>query len=218
MALIPVQVLAVILVADVYLYGIYSLLCCFTLVTLLCVRCVASFHLPTLTSSASRSRKVKGNATNKCLVAATLVMHIASTAGVILHVVDYLRFVALDPVDDSARNSAKAYAITSVYDSLSYSIPTIQFVFGDAIVVWRVWVIWQHSWRVTIGPFILLFATTSVVLAQIVTTTTYDGVSPALSRESGAGRSTPAKVYLASLVLTLCTNGVVTGLIACRAW
>ncbi|KAI0051187.1 hypothetical protein FA95DRAFT_1554759 [Auriscalpium vulgare] len=182
MTLLPAQFFVLTLLADVYLYSIYSLLCCFTLVTLF--------------------RSIKGNVTSIFLVAATFGMYMVSTASVVLHAVDYIKFVALD--------SQKSLSVT-VVDGLAYSLPTIHFILGDAIVVWRGWVIWQRNWRITAGPLVLLCGTTAVVLAQVLTTATSSGLLEAVSAPS-------AKLYLASLVLTLCTNGTVTVLIAYRAW
>ncbi|KAI0047561.1 hypothetical protein FA95DRAFT_1679003 [Auriscalpium vulgare] len=203
MALLPLQVFALALLADVYLYGIYSLLCTFTLFILF-----------------SSSRKIKGNVTNKCLVGATLVMYLVSTANVVLHAVDYLYCLALvDPVDNPMPKSANVYIATQFFYVLSYSISTVNFIFGDAIVVWRLWVIWMHSWRITIGPLILLFCTSAVVVAQIVTTVLSLSDTRAVSTDPGdPGHFMPSKLFFASLVLTLCTNGVATGLIAYRTW
>ncbi|KAI0047559.1 hypothetical protein FA95DRAFT_1605979 [Auriscalpium vulgare] len=198
MALLPLQVFVIALLADVYVYGIYSLLCAFTLLTLF--------------------RNIKGNVTNKCLAAATVVMYSVSTISVVLHAVSYLQLMALNPVDDPTGKFVDDYAKNILLDNTTYSIPTIHFVFGDAIVVWRVWVIWQHSWRITVGPFILLVCTAAIVLAQKITTAAMSGEAQTLSSAPDQKRSIPATLYLASLVLTLCTNGVVTGLISYRAW
>ncbi|KAI0047540.1 hypothetical protein FA95DRAFT_1605969 [Auriscalpium vulgare] len=146
-------------------------------------------------------------------------MYSVSTASVVLHAVDYIQFLALDRVQDPFLNSEKAYAVATVLDDLSYSIPTVHFIFGDAIVVWRLWVIWMHSWRITIVPFFLLFCTFAVVVAQIVTTVLSLGDTRGVSADPGnPWHYMPVKLYFASLVLTLCTNGVVTCLIAYRAW
>ncbi|KAI0047568.1 hypothetical protein FA95DRAFT_1605986 [Auriscalpium vulgare] len=100
-----------------------------------------------------------------------------------------------------------------------------QFIFGDAIVVWRLWVIWSHSWRIVVGPLVLLFCTSAVILAQLA-----QMVVTIISCASGRSQAVcigergrlwdfhPVKLYFASLVLTLITNGVATGLIAYRAW
>ncbi|KAI0047542.1 hypothetical protein FA95DRAFT_1678994 [Auriscalpium vulgare] len=203
MPLLPVQISVLALLADVYLYGIYSLLCAFTLFIL--------------------SPKFKGNFTNKCLVGATLVMYLVSTSSVVLHTVEYLQLLALDPVDSALKDSTKPYAKASVLDGLAYSIPAIHFIFGDAIVVWRLWVIWIHSWRIVVGPLILLFCTSAVVLAQIVlaATSCAAGDLQAIcigTEPSALWKFMPVKLYFASLALTLCTNCIVTGLIAYRAW
>ncbi|KAI0047569.1 hypothetical protein FA95DRAFT_1605987 [Auriscalpium vulgare] len=202
MALLPLQVLVIALLVDVYVYGIYSLLCAFTLLTLF--------------------RNIKGNATNKCLAAATVVMYSVSTISVVIHAVSYIQAMALNPVDDPTGKSVDDYAKnTRVLDGLTYSFPTIHFVLGDAIVIWRVWVIWQHSWRITVGPFVLLCCTAAIVVAQKITNAPLSGDAQALLALGSAPdrtRSITGKLYLASLVLTLCTNGVVTGLISYRAW
>ncbi|KAI0045583.1 hypothetical protein FA95DRAFT_116964 [Auriscalpium vulgare] len=193
-----IQVSALALLVDFYIYGIYSLLCAYTLFILF--------------------RKIKGNLTNKCLIGATLVMYLVSTASVALNTVEYLQFLALDPVDNS-----NPY---SILDNFAYSIPAIHFIFGDAIVVWRVWVIWIHRWRIVAGHLFLLFCTSAVVLAQLALI-----VATALSCVRGDPQAAcigtdrgklwdflPVQLYYASLVLTLLTNGVATALIAYRAW
>ncbi|KAI0047573.1 hypothetical protein FA95DRAFT_1605989 [Auriscalpium vulgare] len=203
MPLLPVQVSALALLADFYIYGIYSLLCAYTLFILF--------------------RNIKGNITNKCLIGATLVMYLVSTASVALNTVEYLQFLAFDPVENAMKNPANPY---STLDDFAYSIPAIHFIFGDAIVVWRVWVIWIHSWRIVTGPLFLLFCTSSVVLAQLALI-----VATALSCSRGGSQAAcigtdrgrlwaflPVQLYFASLVLTLLTNGVSTGLIGYRAW
>ncbi|KAI0064802.1 hypothetical protein BV25DRAFT_190053 [Artomyces pyxidatus] len=103
--------------------------------------------------------------------------------------------------------------------------PTLNFILGDAIVAWRAWVIWDRSYRVLIVPIMLLVGTTGVVAAELVL-----GVRFALATKAPTWwldwPLNPSKGYYphsvimhsVSIMLTLCTNFLVTSLIGYRAW
>ncbi|KAI0051186.1 hypothetical protein FA95DRAFT_1602866 [Auriscalpium vulgare] len=148
-------------------------------------------------------------------------MYLMSTTTLFLHTIDIIELMAYDSSenpDPSAPTDAKTIDTMTGLDSFSFSIQMINLVLGDGIVIWRAWLIWQHSWRVIVWPLVLLLGTVGTIAAQVVLTATSSGVAKALSSDPGAPRTTTAKLYIASVVLTLCTNGVVTCLIAYRAW
>ncbi|KAI0055166.1 hypothetical protein BV25DRAFT_1833383 [Artomyces pyxidatus] len=98
-------------------------------------------------------------------------------------------------------------------------LPTVNFILGDAIVAWRAWVIWERSYRVVVGPIILLVATTGVVTAELVLgmRTAPHFITP---NPAGYVRAYHRTIVMhsAAIALTLCTNLLVTGLIGYRTW
>ncbi|KAI0053643.1 hypothetical protein FA95DRAFT_1600788 [Auriscalpium vulgare] len=100
-------------------------------------------------------------------------------------------------------------------ENYAQSLPYINAIFGDAIVIWRAWVIWGRSWRVAIGPILLLLGTLAVILAQIVLGNRLGYLQAA---ESLLSSKTLLRLNVASYALTLATNAVATAMIAYRAW
>jgi len=79
-------------------------------------------------------------------------------------------------------------------------IATFQFVIGDLILIWRVWVIWAHSYLIAAVPFVLM------VLAAAFSFSNVD------RGRNGAGfKTTPS-------VLIVINTSMCTMLIAGRIW
>ncbi|THH20577.1 hypothetical protein EW146_g791 [Bondarzewia mesenterica] len=95
-------------------------------------------------------------------------------------------------------------------------LPVINYVFSDAIVVWRAWVLWERNLKVLAVPIVLLLGTTvaALVSAGLEVKLATDGYDTMTDDSYGL----LGKLQIAVWSLTLSTNFVATSLIAIKAW
>ncbi|EEB92259.1 hypothetical protein MPER_09261 [Moniliophthora perniciosa FA553] len=85
------------------------------------------------------------------------------------------------------------------------------FLVADTLVIYRLYIVWGHNWRITVGPIILLLASSSSGYIAIweITRVASDGTIFAKRVADGA---------MALFALSMGTNIIVTALIAGRIW
>ncbi|KAI0053644.1 hypothetical protein FA95DRAFT_471060 [Auriscalpium vulgare] len=175
---------------EMYLYGINTLLFALTLHTLF--------------------QKIRKNRTNQCLALAMIVMYLVATVSALL---DAFAIGSLATTLDITE--ARLIRLATL-DNIAESLPYMNAIIGDAIVIWRAWVIWGRSWRAAIGPIILLLSSLAVVLVQLILQNRPGYLIPAA--EGLVSTTTIYRLSVASYALTLSTNAVTTAMIAYRTW
>ncbi|KAI0053663.1 hypothetical protein FA95DRAFT_473983 [Auriscalpium vulgare] len=178
------------LLVEFYLYSIYTLLFSFTLYTLF--------------------QKIRKNRTNQCLAFAVIVMYLVATASTLLHAISLVSVTTTPYITEAFLS----WFLT--LENSAQSLPCINATFGDAIVIWRVWVVWGRAWRAVIGPILLLLGTLAVILAQLILGNRHGYLEQAA--ESLVYSKTLLRLNVAGYALTLATNAMATALIAYRAW
>ncbi|KAI0054420.1 hypothetical protein BV25DRAFT_750776 [Artomyces pyxidatus] len=138
--------------------------------------------------------------TNVCMLAVTGVMFGIASARIVLHV--YLE------------NNPTLSRQTLVPLVLEVYLSSVNFVLGDAIVVWRAWVIWDYSYRIMVIPILLLAATTGVVAADLVSAVHF----AVAFQEGSSSNDSLFEIFGWVIAATLGTNFIVTGLIGYRTW
>ncbi|KAI0049828.1 hypothetical protein FA95DRAFT_1556336 [Auriscalpium vulgare] len=137
-------------------------------------------------------KKFKNSATNKCLAAAMSAMYIIAGAHV---------------VGESIKESSAFVPSNKVARFIEVET-SLNFVFSDAIVIWRAYIIWARSRRVLLVPLVLLLITLITSLYRIIcmTTADFDALSDLVPI-----------AYMISLFASFLNNVAVTGLIGYRA-
>ncbi|KAI0760316.1 hypothetical protein C8Q74DRAFT_219572 [Fomes fomentarius] len=82
------------------------------------------------------------------------------------------------------------------------AVAQVQLAIGDLVLIWRVWVVWNHRMRIVILPVLALIAGLGVGLAYAAEAVSYNNLS----------RILPAP----SVILTLINTSICTALIAGR--
>ncbi|KAJ7594904.1 hypothetical protein C8J56DRAFT_927929 [Mycena floridula] len=91
------------------------------------------------------------------------------------------------------------------------TIHTINSILGDSIVVWRCYHVWGRDWKICVLPVLLIIASAVCGFGQ--------GVIFAQAREIHSAFGVELEHWNGSVfILSLCTNVLVTTLIAARIW
>ncbi|EIM92383.1 uncharacterized protein STEHIDRAFT_164673 [Stereum hirsutum FP-91666 SS1] len=108
------------------------------------------------------------------------------------------------------------WAFSLLEQSLT-GLPVVNYIFSDAVVVWRCWLLWGRRWRILIVPFVLFLgtiATTAVALTFDLEALAFYTSYPDQARKL-------YRVSVSDMVLwglTLATNMWATSLVAYKAW
>jgi len=78
------------------------------------------------------------------------------------------------------------------------TLSTIQYVIGDLILIWRVWIVWGRKHIVIVAPMVILLVGMGFALHFLITANTFYGVVP--------------------VVLIVCNTSLCTLLIAGKIW
>ncbi|GLB42420.1 hypothetical protein LshimejAT787_1104350 [Lyophyllum shimeji] len=111
------------------------------------------------------------------------------------------------PLDDARLDDINTHLFTTntIQNWVSQLTPFI----SDGIVVWRAWVLFAEQRSVLAAPIVLLIAGTALSITYSALTSTF---AASLSAQFGEN-TVPAKIYHASLALSLATNAGATLLI-----
>ncbi|KAI3621019.1 hypothetical protein WG66_013368 [Moniliophthora roreri] len=171
-------------------WGIYTALFCICVYVLLYLK--------------KASRRV-----NKLLLSAAIIMYLLCTAHVIN---DFVRAM-VGFIDYTNRGGAKAYFQQIwVWSYLfRHSLYVTNIMVADALLVYRLYIVWSRDKRVVLGPLLLLIGT---AVCGYRTVWGYSQAKP------GDTNHAIVIYHWAVLVfsLSLCTNVIVTCLIAWRIW
>ncbi|KAI0269767.1 hypothetical protein BC834DRAFT_569982 [Gloeopeniophorella convolvens] len=142
--------------------------------------------------------------TRNLVVAASVTMYIVSATHWAIGIALLVR---------TARNSSVVQiGVTPVEVIAIGYIPSISAVLGDAIVVWRAWVLWERRYDLFIPPILFLIGTiaTSITGAAL----TFKSANSDTWQEGNTSSWFDYLIY----GLTILTNLWATGLICIRAW
>ncbi|KAI0264656.1 hypothetical protein BC834DRAFT_1042207 [Gloeopeniophorella convolvens] len=165
-------------VCETFLFGIYTALFVFSTVFLL-----------------SKSRRTW---TRNLVLAASVAMYTASATHWAINIALLAR---------AARNSSVVEIVmTPIEEIASHHLPTINYAIGDAIVVWRAWVLWGRRRDLFIPPILFLLGTIATSVTSAVLTF------------KGAGGDISARLGYSVWGLSILTNLWVTASICIKAW
>ncbi|KAI0754428.1 hypothetical protein C8Q80DRAFT_1139038 [Daedaleopsis nitida] len=84
------------------------------------------------------------------------------------------------------------------------AVAQIELALGDLILVWRVWVVWNHNIRVVVLPFLALLASFVVGMAYAIEAVSYNALSKIL----------PAPAVILSVINTSLCTALIAGRLA----
>ncbi|KAK7036656.1 hypothetical protein VNI00_011589 [Paramarasmius palmivorus] len=152
----------------------------------------------------------KGKGLNKPLLVTAIILYTLCTAHV---VTDLGRAIAGFINYENSPGGAMAYyaQLWTWSTILRHAIYATNTAVADALLVYRLYIVWNFSVKMAIGPLILLLATTGCAFRAVW----------GFSNIKQGGDTYVADVYtwgIAGFTLSLLHNLVVTGLIAGRIW
>ncbi|KAI0317240.1 hypothetical protein OF83DRAFT_1083714 [Amylostereum chailletii] len=136
-----------------------------------------------------------------CMLVAIAVMYIASS----VHWTMNLIFIR-------AQVSPHRILTTKTWNSIQAAMLAVNFVVGDAIVIWRACLLWEENIFVIVALGTLLLSTLSLSIANIAM------IRPDIPAVSTELRFTSGHVGAAAIALSLASNVGATGLVAFKAW
>ncbi|KAI0269770.1 hypothetical protein BC834DRAFT_569945 [Gloeopeniophorella convolvens] len=144
--------------------------------------------------------------TRNLVAAASVTMYVVSATHWAINIALLARAVR--------NNSVVEISVTPIEMIVTGYVPSISCVLGDAIVVWRAWVLWERRSDLFIPPILFLIG----VIATTVTSSALVFKSKSISR--GTWQEDNIMNWLGWLIcgFTVLTNLWATGLICVRAW
>ena len=102
--------------------------------------------------------------TSKIMVIASLAMFLLASWDLVLILIQCLNVVNRGTSTENPnlpQNAIQLYIVGINVRFAAYFLqpsPTfLQYVIGDAIVIWRVWIVWNRDWRPVVAPALLTF-------------------------------------------------------------
>ncbi|KAK0435497.1 hypothetical protein EV421DRAFT_1835228 [Armillaria borealis] len=175
------------LVIEACLYGVLTVLTIGTLYVLL--------------------RRRRREAVNYTLLATSVLMYSLATAQIVVDCITI--FNTFIPMDRATRQATLAN-VTIPTNAAKRAILFAMMILGDAIVIYRCWVVWAHNWYFVILP--ILCSVSSAVLAYMTIWATQHRIAGAFILR------TPWSYGTAIFILSLAANAISTSLIAYRIW
>ncbi|ETW84156.1 hypothetical protein HETIRDRAFT_415863 [Heterobasidion irregulare TC 32-1] len=201
-------------------------------------RLISAIRLFSFADSASQSQRGFNSRANLAMLLATLVMFASSTASWALGFTVIIKLIENELLVDPDQPLESKYAMVnqSVF-GMNISLPylaLVNYLIGDAIVVWRAWVLWRNSPKVMTVPIVLWTCSvgpksrpkfhdnTEVTfnLSLIIVASVLFGVFQIISISVPTHRMGIMTGYsqLASWAFELATNIVATSLIGYKTW
>ncbi|KAI0269774.1 hypothetical protein BC834DRAFT_967516 [Gloeopeniophorella convolvens] len=174
-------------ISETFFFGIYTVLFVFSTVFVL--------------SKQGRTR------TRNLVLAASVAMYVVSATHWAIGI------ALLVKAASDSNNSVSEIVLTGPLELLAFGyLPSISCVLGDAIVVWRAWVLWERRYDLFIPPILFLIGTIATSVTSAVLT--FKGAS----RDTWQEGDTPVRFGYIIYGLIILTNLWATGLICIRAW
>ncbi|KIP07252.1 hypothetical protein PHLGIDRAFT_19240 [Phlebiopsis gigantea 11061_1 CR5-6] len=144
----------------------------------------------------------KSRGANKVVIGLSILLFVSCTLHYATEFNHFYVFLASHGTIEGLANESPAGIISDI------AVSTTDFL-GDLILIYRCWVIWQHNYYVIILP--LLAASAGLILSAVI------GAFVTGTTGLAVGRVI-VPMGLASFILPLCTNVMVTTLIIGRIW
>ncbi|THU83203.1 hypothetical protein K435DRAFT_971657 [Dendrothele bispora CBS 962.96] len=160
------------------------------------------------------------SARSQIMLAVTCLLFLSSTALLSLNATWFLRnkirkTLILDPQDSLADKWEASQSEISRFGQPSEALFLLNMMVGDAVVVWRAWVIWERRHALILFPVICLLAALGFAITDIICLHA-SSLPTASTIPIGARICVWAEPI--SWALSLLTNIVSTSLIAIKAW